>query len=131
MPENHKALTDVLDVVLPGRTLQVGFKGLALDLDVVKNGAPHDDDEFTVVGVWQGCEPIAVGVIRGRHDVTGGDMQTFTEGVWALSVNAGSDEEAQGDAVASMKANDYEDEKDFTGGPVVPDGFTESLGFKV
>lgn len=57
---------------------------------------------YTVVGVWQSDEPIPVGVIKGDHDVTGGDESHFDGGVWATSVDAPSADRAEAEAVAKM-----------------------------
>ncbi|WP_432830808.1 hypothetical protein [Dactylosporangium sp. CA-092794] len=41
--------------------------------------------DYTVIGVWQDDKPV-VAVVVGRHEVYGGDEQTFPEGLWFLCV---------------------------------------------
>lgn len=36
---------------------------------------------YTVIGVWLNDKPVTVGVVEGRHNVDGGDQETFTQGV--------------------------------------------------
>jgi hypothetical protein len=55
-----------------------------------------------VIGVWRGSRPIPVGVIRGEHPVSGGDATHFPDGLWATSVCADSDNEAEQAAIAEM-----------------------------
>ena len=58
-------------------------------------------ETYTVVGVWYSDEPIPVGVIKGEHDVTGGD-ETHFDGLWATSVDSTSADRAEAEAVAKM-----------------------------
>ena len=62
--------------------------------------------EYTVVGVWKGDEPLVAGVIEGRHDVVGGDQESFPEGVWATYVDAEDVTTAETVAQAAMKDTD-------------------------
>jgi len=44
--------------------------------------------DWTVIGVWEEDEAIPVGVIEGKHGVSGGDSARFQQGCWATSVTA-------------------------------------------
>jgi hypothetical protein len=61
---------------------------------------------YTVIGVWLNDKPVTVGVIEGRHNVDGGDQETFTQGVWATSVDAVDVEQAEAFAKGDMTEND-------------------------
>jgi hypothetical protein len=61
--------------------------------------------EFTVVGVWDDDVPVPVGVVCGAHEVTGGDDQHWTQGVWATSVSAADASAAEREAVVEMRAS--------------------------
>ncbi|GIH05693.1 hypothetical protein Rhe02_37600 [Rhizocola hellebori] len=62
---------------------------------------------YTVVGVWLGDQPVPVGVIAGAHEVSGGDEgEHFPEGVWATSVTAADDHQAERDAIEQMRDDD-------------------------
>ncbi|GAA1884122.1 hypothetical protein GCM10009687_60630 [Asanoa iriomotensis] len=65
-----------------------------------------NDGAFTVVGVWVDDEPIPVGVIAGRHDVSGGDGERFGQGVWAATVDADDERDAEQAAVAVVREHD-------------------------
>ena len=43
---------------------------------------------YTVIGVWQDAKPVVTGVVAGRHEVYGGDEETFTDGLWFVHVTA-------------------------------------------
>ena len=64
----------------------------------------HQDDTdrpaqpFTVIGVWDGDEPVPVGVIPGEHNV-------FDKGVWSATVTATDPHTAQRDATAAARGN--------------------------
>lgn len=58
---------------------------------------------YTVIGVWQEDEPIAVGVIAGEHPVHGGDERAFPHGLWATSVTAPDSATAQRLGIAEMR----------------------------
>ncbi len=51
--------------------------------------------DFTVIGVWQDDKPVVAGVVVGRHEVYGGDEETFAEGLWFVSVAARDVAEAE------------------------------------
>ncbi|BDZ52395.1 hypothetical protein GCM10025867_46360 (plasmid) [Frondihabitans sucicola] len=59
--------------------------------------------DFTVLGVWDESEPIAVGVVPGDLPVTGGDEDHFN-GIWAISVQAENAEDAEIIAINEMSA---------------------------
>lgn len=59
-------------------------------------------DAYTVVGVWLAGEPVPVGVIEGRHGVSGGDFGVFPDGLWASWVSAADIPGAEAAAVADM-----------------------------
>lgn len=59
---------------------------------------------YTVLGVWQDGKAIPVGVIAGRHEVTGGDDSEYEQGLWALSVEAPDVDTAERLAVEEMQA---------------------------
>jgi hypothetical protein len=61
---------------------------------------------YTVIGVWLNGKPVTVGVIEGRHNVDGGDQETFPQGVWATSVDALDVEQAEAFAKDDMTEND-------------------------
>lgn len=71
------------------------------------SGTNTDDGSsmYTVVGVWVDDEPVPVGVIAGEHEVSGGDdYEQFPQGVWATSVTAAHDLEAERYAIDQMRA---------------------------
>ncbi len=61
--------------------------------------------QYTVIGVWLADKPVVAGVVTGRHEVYGGDEETFTEGVWATFVTAGEVAEAEQLAKTDMVEN--------------------------
>ena len=61
--------------------------------------------QYTVVGVWHGDEPIPVGVIAGEHPVGDGDTTAFEQGLWATSVAAPDSTTARQLAVDEMRAS--------------------------
>ena len=60
---------------------------------------------FTVIGYWDGCRPVSVGVIAGEHDVHAGEGAT-EEGDWALAVEADTPEAAEILAIQDMRRTD-------------------------
>lgn len=58
---------------------------------------------WTVLGVWRGGDPIPVGVIRGYHQVDGGDWGEFPEGLWATASGADDVAGAQAAAIEEMR----------------------------
>lgn len=60
------------------------------------------DDVWTVIGIWQGSEPVAAGALRGRHAIDGGDMNG--DGCWATYVGADDAQSATVTAVEEMRA---------------------------
>jgi len=57
---------------------------------------------YTVVGFWsEEGWPVAVGVIAGQHEVTGGE-DYFERGLWATTAAGADAEEAEGIAVEAM-----------------------------
>ncbi len=88
-----------------------GYANLRRATGCPKPSTAHPGDDagmFTVVGVWIDDEPIPVGVIAGHHDVSGGDAEQFPQGVWATSVSAEHDVDAEQAAVADMRAGNEE-----------------------
>ena len=61
--------------------------------------------EYTVIGVWQDDKPVVAGVVVGRHEVYGGDEQTFAEGLWFVCVAAADVAEAE--QLAAREALEY------------------------
>ncbi len=61
--------------------------------------------QYTVIGVWLADKPVVTGVVTGRHEVYGGDEETFTEGVWATFVSASDVAEAEHLAKTEMIEN--------------------------
>lgn len=59
---------------------------------------------YTVLGVWQDDHAIPIGVIAGRHDVTGGDDSDYEQGLWAISVDAPDADTAERLAIEEMHA---------------------------
>lgn len=59
---------------------------------------------WTVIGVWEGSDPVPVGVIAGQHDVKGGDEEAFPDGLWAEQVTGADPAEAEAAAVRLMLA---------------------------
>lgn len=59
-------------------------------------------ETYTVVGVWDGTLPVPVAVIRGEHEVAGGQSERF-DGLWATSVEAMDVDTAEHLAVAAMR----------------------------
>ena len=59
--------------------------------------------KFTVIGVWDNDEPIAVGVVWGEHSVVGGDEEHWEGGLWATTVEAADPEAAEVAAVNEMQ----------------------------
>ena len=53
---------------------------------------------YTVIGVWDGDEPVPVGVIPGEHHV-------FDKGVWSATITATDPHTAQRDATAAARSN--------------------------
>ena len=66
----------------------------------------NQDNNWTVIGVWVGDSPVPVGVIRGAHDVEGGDESEFPDGLWATTVQASDAADAESVAVAEMSWRD-------------------------
>ena len=71
--------------------------------------ANQDDNNWTVIGVWLGDSPVPVGVIRGTHDVEGGDESEFPDGLWTTTVQASNAADAESAAVAEMSGDDEDD----------------------
>jgi hypothetical protein len=73
------------------------------------------EQTWTVLGVWEGDQAIPVGVIRGDHQVSGGDSVHFPEGCWATSVTAADEDAAEAAGIAEMEGDlegdDADDEK--------------------
>jgi hypothetical protein len=59
---------------------------------------------YTVLGVWQDDKAIPVGVLAGRHEVTGGDDSDDEQGLWALAVEAPDAGAAERAAIEEMHA---------------------------
>ena len=59
---------------------------------------------YTVIGFWHEDQPVAVGVINGDHQVTGGDTSDISgsQGEWTTSVTAASAEQAEQRAISQM-----------------------------
>lgn len=54
--------------------------------------------------MWLGDEPVPVGVIAGDHQVSGGDEgEYFPDSVWATSIAAHDDLEAERYAIDEMR----------------------------
>lgn len=94
---------------LAGNRQWTGGAGLACE----RHAPPEDaasDPVWTVAGVWIGDDPIPVGVIPGRHDVTGcgaAVAEHISEaGPWATSVTAPDAETAEARAAEAMKAGE-------------------------
>jgi len=51
--------------------------------------------QYTVIGVWHNDRPVVTGVIAGRHEVYGGDEETFTDGLWFVCLAATDVAEAE------------------------------------
>lgn len=63
-----------------------------------------DNDSYTVIGVWVDDQPIPVGVVAGEHEVSGGDeYEHFPQGVWATTVVANHDLDAERAAIDQMR----------------------------
>jgi hypothetical protein len=78
----------------------------ALDLRLSAKGESPDawcGTSWTVLGVWRGDNPIPVGVIRGYHQVDGGDWEEFPMGLWATGVDADDVAGAQAAAIEEMR----------------------------
>lgn len=58
-----------------------------------------------MLGVWDGDQPMPVGVVEGEHEVTGGAEQHWEQGLWATSVTAADPADAEAEAIAEMRAN--------------------------
>lgn len=63
---------------------------------------PPRSRTYTVLGVWDGKQPVPVGVVEGEHEVTGGAQEHWEQGLWATSVTAADPTEAETAAVAEM-----------------------------
>jgi hypothetical protein len=86
------------------RELCAAFR--ALDAMMSARGelpATWHGDCWTVLGVWRGSDPVPIGVIRGSHQVDGGDWSEFPEGLWATSVGADSIKGAEAAAIEEMR----------------------------
>jgi hypothetical protein len=44
--------------------------------------------QYTVIGVWQDDKPVVAGVVAGRHEVYGGEEDSFSGGLWFAQVTA-------------------------------------------
>lgn len=66
---------------------------------------PPPSRTYTVLGVWDGDQPVPVGVVNGDHQVTGGAEEHWQQGLWATSSVAADPAEAEAAAVAEMRAN--------------------------
>jgi hypothetical protein len=78
----------------------------ALDDRMSVNGeqpAAWGGDCWTVLGIWRGSAPVPIGVIRGSHQVDGGDWSAFPEGLWATGVGGDTIEEAEAFAIEEMR----------------------------
>jgi hypothetical protein len=51
--------------------------------------------QYTVIGVWQDDKPVVAGVVAGRHEVYGGDEDSFNGGLWSAHVTAADITEAE------------------------------------
>ena len=60
--------------------------------------------QYTVIGVWQDDKPIVAGVVTGRHEVYGGDEETFPDGLWFVCVSA--DDIADAERLAKTEATE-------------------------
>lgn len=74
-----------------------------------RDGATAQDSAssrtYTVLGVWDGDQPVPVGVVDGDHQVTGGAEEHWEQGLWAIGITAADPAEAQTAAGAEMRAN--------------------------
>lgn len=88
------------------------------------------DTTWTVVGVWDGDEPISVGVIAGEHEVAGGDEFHFDGGLWATSVQAGDPSDAESAAIREMATSRFDEDEpdhDHDEDEVTDDGVNDHL----
>ena len=60
---------------------------------------------YTVIGVWLDDKPTVVGVIAGKHEVYGGEEETFPDGLWSTDVTATGVEDAEQLARTDMIEN--------------------------
>ncbi len=61
--------------------------------------------QYTVIGVWLDNKPVVTGVVTGRHEVYGGDEETFPEGVWSATVDAADVTQAEDLAATDIVEN--------------------------